>query len=110
MKTTALVSITDTRRFDPETGRAEPGSGEAASCDCCGRAIVIHVHVADLEAVGPHGWKLLGTRTLGKACAAQIGVRSVSKRLPSFKVLDAETIAALAECERRMASCRVGAV
>lgn len=54
-----IEAIVDTRRRD-ENGKPVPGSGDVASCDCCGRAIEVHAHVAERK----------GTRrgTVGTQC------------------------------------------
>lgn len=42
-----VTDVVDTRERDFETGKIIPNSGNDVPCDCCGRAIVIHVTVTD---------------------------------------------------------------
>lgn len=73
-----VVDVVDTRDRDPETNEIIVGSGYDAPCDCCGRAILIHVTVRRGDE----------RKVVGVACAKKMGgavaksVKAMVARMP----------------------------
>lgn len=90
-----VLDAVDTRNFDPETGKAIPGTGDPMPCECCGKTILIHVLVAKGDE----------RATVGQACAIKSRVaKKIVTRLPcqiidaclaaGFDMIDARSIRA----------------
>ena len=66
-------------------GKVIEGTGDSIKCENCGRSIVVHVHVANVEFVrageiGGHWSRIMGTeRTIGRECCKKIGAEKMGR-------------------------------
>ena len=67
-----IESINDSRHYEPSTGKPIAGTGDSIPCECCGRAIQVHVTVEQVAyAPGVPQPKRVTVAIIGTECARQ---------------------------------------
>ena len=97
-----VTDVCDTRDYDLVGDAWKPvaGSGDPQPCDCCGKAIVIHVHVS----------RGVERAIVGQACARKLsGAIAAGAKAMTVRRANPMTDALLAGGEKRVDAMRISA-